>query len=56
MFLSLWVLSIVLCLFLYGFWGLLCVLFSLWVLRIVWCVFFSMGSADYFVCFCLYGF
>ena len=71
MFLSLWVLRIVLCFFLYGFWGLLCVFFSLWVLRILgialcvffsmgsedcFCVFFSMGSEDYFVCFCLYGF
>ena len=29
---------------------------SLWVLRIILCVFFPMGSEDYFVCFCLYGF
>ena len=56
MFLSLWVLRIVLCFFLYGFWGLLCVFFSLWVLRIALCVFFYMGSEDYFLCFCLYGF
>jgi hypothetical protein len=29
---------------------------SIWVLRIVLCAFFSMGSEDYFVCFCLYWF
>jgi ABC-type Fe3+ transport system permease subunit len=40
----------------YGFWGLFCVFLSLWVLRIILCVFVSMGSEDYFVCFCLYGF
>ena len=55
MFLSLWVLRIVLCFFLYGFWGLLCVFFSLWVLRIALCVFFYMGSEDYFLCFVSMG-
>ena len=45
MFLSLWVLRIVLCVFfLYGFGGLLYVFF------------FSMDSEDCFVCFFLYGF
>ena len=44
MFLSIWILRIVLC------------VFSLWVLRIALCVFVSMGSEDCFVCFCLYGF
>ena len=44
MFLSKWVLRIVLC------------VFSLWVLRIALCVFVSMGSEDCFVCFFLYGF
>jgi stalled ribosome alternative rescue factor ArfA len=38
------------------FWGLFCVFLSLWVLRIVLNVFVSMGSGDYFVCFCLYEF
>ena len=69
MFLSIWVLRIVLCVFvsmgsedslvcfcLYGFWGLFCMFLSIWVLRIVLCVFVSMGSEDCFVCFCLYGF
>jgi hypothetical protein len=68
-FLSLWVLRIVLwvfvsmgsedcfvCFCLYEFSGLFCVFFSLWVLRIALCVFVSMGSEDCFVCFCLYGF
>ena len=31
-------------------------MFLSYVLRIVLCVFFSMGSDDYFVCFCLYEF
>jgi NhaP-type Na+/H+ or K+/H+ antiporter len=68
-FLSLWVLRIILCVFvymgsedcfvcffLYGFWGLFCVFLSLWVLRIILCVFVYMGSEDCFVCFCLYEF
>jgi hypothetical protein len=32
------------------------VFLSLWVLGIILCVFVYMGSEDYFVCFCLYGF
>jgi Na+-driven multidrug efflux pump len=32
------------------------VFLSIWVQRIVLCVFVYMGSEDYFVCFCLYGF
>ena len=44
MFLSLWVLMIVLC------------VFVLWILRIVLCVFVYMGSEDCFVCFFPYGF
>jgi hypothetical protein len=69
MFLSLWVLENVLCVFvsmssegcfvcfcLYGFWGLFCMFLSIWDLRIALYVFFSMGSGDCFVCFCLYEF
>ena len=58
MFLSIWILRIVLCVFVYmGSEDLIFVcFFLLWVLRIALCVFVSMGSEDCFVCFCLYGF
>jgi hypothetical protein len=68
-FLSLWVLRIVLwvfvsmgsedcfvCFCLYEFSGLFCVFFSLWVLWIVLHVFVSMSFDVFFVCFCLYEF
>ena len=57
MFLSIWVLLIVLCVFVYmDSEDCFVCFFSIWVLRIVLCVFFPMGSEDCFVCFCLYGF
>ena len=53
MFLSLWVLRIALCVFVYmGSEDFVC--FCLYVL--VFCMFLFMSSEDCFACFCLYGF
>ena len=56
MFLSIWILRIVLCVFVYMGSEDCFVCFFPMVLRIALCVFVSMGSEDCFVCFCLYGF
>ena len=56
MFLSLSVLRIALCIFVYMGSEDCFVFSSLWILRIVLCVFIHMGSEDCFVCFFLYGF